>query len=465
MSGPSAALVADALAGVATRLPPSLAEPLAELCARATDPPTVAIAGRVSAGKSTLVNALVGRRVAPTDAGECTQVVAHFRFGRSERVHVHINSGAVIDLPFDDQGRIPERLGVPVGEVSHLEVHLANQRLRRLELIDTPGVSAGSSGSSRTEAYLGFDVASRAAVGRADAVVYLLTHTGRTDEAADLAAFGSAAGNRSDAAIGVLGKADLVAGGRPDAVVELAAKLRSNLADDVAAVVPVWTLVAETISCGRLREPDAATVAAVAALDDVDRALLLADAGLFAEHAVEVDHHARRRLLDLLGHAGAVRAVELAAENVRGAVQLTDALDRLSGRSQLDTAIDDLAGRADVLRAARMLNDAERLGFKDWSAGGPLRDGVEALRARPELHVLEESSVLAELDAYHGSLPGDMADEAKSVLTGAASSDTADLDAAIDRWREFEVLAGDPAVQRLSRVVLRTLSLRRQGTA
>ena len=39
------------------------------------EPRRLAIAGRVKAGKSTLVNALVGRMVAPTRAGECTKVV------------------------------------------------------------------------------------------------------------------------------------------------------------------------------------------------------------------------------------------------------------------------------------------------------------------------------------------------------------------------------------------------------
>ena len=41
----------------------------------------MAIAGKVKAGKSTLLNALVGEQVAPTDAGECTRVVTWYRDG------------------------------------------------------------------------------------------------------------------------------------------------------------------------------------------------------------------------------------------------------------------------------------------------------------------------------------------------------------------------------------------------
>jgi predicted GTPase len=48
---------------------------------RLSEPLRVAIAGRLKAGKSTLVNALIGRRVAPTAVGECTRVVTRFRYG------------------------------------------------------------------------------------------------------------------------------------------------------------------------------------------------------------------------------------------------------------------------------------------------------------------------------------------------------------------------------------------------
>ena len=41
--------------------------------ARFDEPLRVAIAGKVKAGKSTLLNALVGEAIAPTDAGECTR--------------------------------------------------------------------------------------------------------------------------------------------------------------------------------------------------------------------------------------------------------------------------------------------------------------------------------------------------------------------------------------------------------
>ena len=48
---------------------------------RMDEPIRVAIAGKVKAGKSTLLNALVGEELAPTDAGECTRIVTWYRDG------------------------------------------------------------------------------------------------------------------------------------------------------------------------------------------------------------------------------------------------------------------------------------------------------------------------------------------------------------------------------------------------
>ena len=53
---------------------------------RLDEPLRVAIAGRVKAGKSTLLNALVGERLAATDAGECTRIVTWYRNALGYRV-------------------------------------------------------------------------------------------------------------------------------------------------------------------------------------------------------------------------------------------------------------------------------------------------------------------------------------------------------------------------------------------
>ncbi|UDY35001.1 dynamin family protein [Dermatobacter hominis] len=460
MTTSASSVVAEGLASVRPALAPASVERLDQVCARAAEPPTVAVAGRVSAGKSTLVNAVVGRRVAPTDAGECTEIVARFRFGRAEHVVVHGRDGTTSVRRLDDDGRIPATLGMPVAEVDHIEVHLANRRLRAVEIVDTPGVSSASGAGDRTERYLGIDDVSTAAVGRADAVLYLLTHTGRTDEATDLASFGSASGGRSDGAIGVLGKADLVAGGDRAAAEDLAGRLADRLQGSVRTVLPLWTLVAEAVSCGRLSEDDARAVVAISAVDTTTRELLLADASLFVDLDAPVDRAARQRLQDVLGHTGAARAVGFAADGARGAAQLADALDAMSGRAELDRALVELTERADVLRAARMLASADAIAYGEPDAA-PLRDVVEQLRVRPELHVLDETTALDDLRSGRARLQPEVVDRAVATLVEPAS--VPDIDAAIDQWREVEVLCGDPVGERVARTVGRTLMLRRRG--
>ena len=63
---------------------------LRELMARLGEPLRVAIAGRVKAGKSTLLNALVGQELAPTDAGESTRIVTWYRNGVTYRATLHL---------------------------------------------------------------------------------------------------------------------------------------------------------------------------------------------------------------------------------------------------------------------------------------------------------------------------------------------------------------------------------------
>ncbi|MGH3828395.1 MAG: dynamin family protein, partial [Pseudonocardiaceae bacterium] len=84
---------------------------------RLDEPLRVAVAGKVKAGKSTLLNALVGEQIAPTDAGECTQVVTWYRDATSPRVTLLPRQGAPRQLPltrtdgrleFDLRGSSPE---------------------------------------------------------------------------------------------------------------------------------------------------------------------------------------------------------------------------------------------------------------------------------------------------------------------------------------------------------------------
>src|SRR5213083_2846627 len=59
----------------------------------------IALAGTLKAGKSTLVNALVGEDIAPTDATEATRIVTWFRNGPTPKVTANHRGGRRSNVP------------------------------------------------------------------------------------------------------------------------------------------------------------------------------------------------------------------------------------------------------------------------------------------------------------------------------------------------------------------------------
>src|SRR5690606_15913090 len=79
---------------------------------RLRDPLRVALVGMVKAGKSTLINALIGEEIAPTDTGECTKIVTWYRHGDIRRVTLHPLRGPARPLPVRrSKGKLDFELG------------------------------------------------------------------------------------------------------------------------------------------------------------------------------------------------------------------------------------------------------------------------------------------------------------------------------------------------------------------
>ena len=109
---------------------------------RLDEPLRVAIAGRVKSGKSTLLNALVGERLAPTDAGECTRIVTWYRDGHTYQVMARParrRTDANCAFTRDDDAIEVDLGGLAPGDVDQLIVTWPSQALRTATLIDTPG--------------------------------------------------------------------------------------------------------------------------------------------------------------------------------------------------------------------------------------------------------------------------------------------------------------------------------------
>ena len=155
---------------------------LDEVVARIHEPLRVAIAGKVKAGKSTLLNALVGDEVAPTDAGECTRIVTWYRHGIASRVWLTPPGGVPGQVPFtrSGSGALDVQLGTwQADQVESLTVEWPVPPLATMTLIDTPGIGSLSTDVSATS--LAFLTSDDEQTTPSDAVVYLLRHLHATD--------------------------------------------------------------------------------------------------------------------------------------------------------------------------------------------------------------------------------------------------------------------------------------------
>ncbi|GAB4003391.1 hypothetical protein GCM10029992_44870 [Glycomyces albus] len=197
-----------------------------EVAARLGQPLRVAVAGRLKAGKSTLVNALIGRRVAPTAAGECTRVVTQFRYGPADRVDVVARDGRKHAVPLDAAGMIPTSLPIPADDAALIDVQLSSDRLRDLIVVDTPGLQSVNTDISDAARQMLFaapiaddvDDDSREAVAGAEAIIYVVTQQVRSDDVEALEAFAKASQQLSSSpmnSLALYNKADKLSPG-PD---------------------------------------------------------------------------------------------------------------------------------------------------------------------------------------------------------------------------------------------------------
>ncbi|HMC70936.1 MAG TPA: dynamin family protein, partial [Mycobacteriales bacterium] len=376
--GPLSARVADLCQEVGHRLGGPTQGQVFDVRRRLSEPLRVAIAGRLKSGKSTLVNALIGRRVAPTEVGECTRIVTQFRYGTADRVDVVRRDGSRVSLPLDESGMIPQRLGVPRSEISYVDVALTSDHLRDLMVVDTPGLSSANSvvsaGARRflfNEAPIDEDIDddSVGALSGAEAIVYVFTQSVRADDVAALEAFRSISARLSSNPINSLGlfnKVDKLAGGTADpwpVAGPLAADQAAVLRRVVSDVVPIVGLLAETTEAGRLTAADCEALRSLARLPDGERTVLLASVDLFASRECPVARESRERLLRLLDLYGISFAIaQLVAKPTLATGELVRTLFQASGFPRLRQTLDHaFRWRTDAIKAGWALSSLEKI--------------------------------------------------------------------------------------------------------
>ncbi|MBL7257507.1 dynamin family protein [Paractinoplanes lichenicola] len=375
---------------------------------RLDEPLRVAIAGKLKAGKSTLLNALIGEELAPTDAGECTRIVTWYADGPSYAVTSYLRDGTGEARPFArHDGAVRIDLGRPAEQVDRLEVRVPSARLRRHTLIDTPGIESLSADvSARTHTFVNDH-------GQADAVIYLLRHLHGGDVRFLEAFHGGGGGGTSVNAVGVLSRADEIGGCRLDAMTAAERVADRYTTDErLRRLCPVVVPVAGLLGAAgaTLREGEFRLLAQVAArpMDDIVELLLTADR--FAAGSEQ-----RRRLLTRVGLFGVRLSTRLIREGVvTDAAGLAAALTERSGITRLREVLSaHLEGRAEVLKARSALATLdERL-----PPGSPLAAGAEEIRAGA--HEFVELRLLHELRSGRLTLADDRRAEMDRLLGGS----------------------------------------------
>lgn len=421
------ALLDEAIAACSEE--PAAADRLREQRRRLDEPLRVALVGRVKAGKSTLLNALVGATIAPTDAGECTRVVTMYRYGAVPRVTLHDLSGRERSLPVRRAGgdlRL-DLAGTPPEEVERLVVDWPFGGLAAATLIDTPGISSlSAANSARTHTFMG----SEAGLAGADAVVFL-TRQMQPDDVAFLSAFqaGTGSSGLQTTTITVLSRADEIGSGRIDAL-RAAEEVAQRMARDPAVsavsttVLPVAGLLG--LAGRTLRHADFVALRTMASAPpgDLEAMLLTADRFCRQEAPVPVARTVRISLLERLGLFGIRLSVALLRAGVTDAQTLADELVRRSGLAELQRLIAvHFSRRGAQLKTATALSTVEAV-LREV----PLRENErlwrELERVRLSSHDLVELAVLARSRAPEGLLPPPLRAEGERLL-GAEGPDPA----------------------------------------
>jgi hypothetical protein len=392
--GPLSTRVHDECRQLASWLPEPQARVVTQLQELLEQPLSVAVVGEVKAGKSTLVNALIGRRVAPTAATECTKVVTWYRRGPQKAV-ARLRDGTSRRVPFT--GQLPDQLPVAPSQVQQLDVWLQERSLEGLTLVDTPGLFSTTQEreAATRDALFGQD-ASQHAVSKVDAVIFAFMHKTSGEQVRVLKEFRAATADSSAAALNAVGamtQADKMGSGAVgerdpmkiarEYAIDIAQQQQALLAD----IVPVAGLLAETRKASRLQE---AHVEALQRLQPLTKDhFLIPDTKPHRKFGV--DDATWQVLVERLGTYGVLVAKEVASGGLQ---EVYDAILERSGIEELERLVHTrFRQRSDALKASRALGALRRQRFAPQLSPEhkqQLHRRVEALELDPLLHRIAE---------------------------------------------------------------------------
>jgi hypothetical protein len=409
---------------------------------RFDEPLRIAVTGRAGAGKSTLVNVLIGADVAPIGTGLAGQPLTWYQDGPVSRVTVYPTEGQPRELPLSRVGdglRVEPAMGSPPLEASEAVVELPVRALRHAQLVDTPAVRVGAGAAPATRDGTPDAVLARRVLRDADAVLYLTRHVDDADlRFLQMARQGTVAAAAPVGMLTVLSRADEITGGGVGALTEakqIARRLRRDpvtgpVSQHVIALAPRLARAAATLT-----DPEYAALTALAAVPraELDPFLLSTDrfTGLQpvpdAEFPAQVDAAMRRALLDRLGLPGVRLGVTLVRTGCRTRHRLAEELVRRSGLAEMRESVRELfLDRRQALKARSALIALE---FMVRAEPMPGTDFLlaELERTLASAHEFQELRLLTALRSRRVTLPAPLEAEARRLAGAAGTSIVARL--------------------------------------
>lgn len=463
----------------AYRQHPDVVNQLRHIGIRLDAPLRVALAGTLKSGKSTLVNALVGECIAPTDATEATRVVTWFRQGPVPRATANHVGGRRTNVPIirapAENGSLTVEFGsLNPGDLVDVDVEWPAPQLAGITLADTPGTSSLTQGVSERTLRL---LVPPDGVPRVDAVVFLL----RTLNAADIALLkqiGELVGGSAGAlgVIGVASRADEIGAGRIDAMLsakDVAQRFTGELdrTGVCQAVVPVSGLLALTAQTLRQGEFDALRKLAAVDAGELNKAMLSADRFVRDDPGLPLDGPTRAALLERFGMFGLRISLALLRSGITDVEALArDLLDR-SGLPALRDEIDQhFAQRSDLLKSHTALVTLSRFVQLHPTHATPLiLADIEPLLA--DTHAFEELRLLSQLRSRPTTFNDEEMASLRRILGGSGTDAASRLGltdqtahdgpraafAAAQRWRRrADHPLNDPFTARACRAAVRS---------
>lgn len=318
---------------------------------RLEHPMQLAVIGRLSSSKSTLVNALLGNpRIAKTDKSEETYNVSWIKYGEDEHeITIVFKNGQKIKEKRVHLADWTSRHGknALTSEISHIEIPVKNEFLKRVNIIDTPGLdSAYGSDSQNTIRFLE-EV-------RPDAVIMLFTKSINSETLESLNEFQKHFCCESYRispmnAIGVMGKVDelwkiidfqnppLMKGQR---VIESLLSSHSYLSQIFQNIFPVSALVG--LGSKIIDNKDFIALKSLCCLAGKQLIATFADVKFFVKETpgVHVSEVSRRILLDKLGLYGVYETVSFLQKNPNANLEDVKLhLETVSGIKEIISAI------------------------------------------------------------------------------------------------------------------------------